>query len=210
MSDWTPTGLHYRVRLTRAKDQTASGIFLPDSMERYVTSADVLGVGPGVSFDSRWGGYAVMQVERGERVLFPYSAFEETAGLEGVVSDADVAAVQIGEEPGVEPLGEWLLVDAGEKIAATAGGFEVPDKYRKRARTGTVLHFGPGALRQKGDYRGIRKSCYNIMGVPDSFPLRGALVHWDKTAQLLILSGTKLGLLLVRARDLIAVEENEE
>lgn len=225
MSEWRPLGASYRVRLSRRAEQSAGGIWLPETMVQPASEGTVLGCGPGEPVPGAGPGYrGTLEARVGDVVLFEEHTLKPVGdGLEGLVPEREVAAVVIQGEPGVQPCGEWLLVEMERAATATTGGIEIPVAYRKKARCGRVLDCGLGRMRERGRWQGLRVSCAEIMGLPvrvtrdvatagvgpwrEESTVAGLLVYWEKSARLLMISGLARALALVRASEIMATDD---
>lgn len=211
----TPTGTVYHVRLRRGPEQSSGGIWLPETYQDVFTEAEVLAAGPGMTVVGPDGDThrSVMWARVGDHVLFQKSAFVpfSNGGQEGTVRDEDLVGVVRGDAftEVVEPLNDWVRVmpSAPEPVSSL---IEQPEAYRRAPRRGVVEDLGPGRLRLVGRLAGLRVPVFRELGLRSSYGLLGRVVRWGENAEVLDVGSEVLECVLVRAGDLLALEEVED
>lgn len=185
------------VVLTLPDAELPSGIVLADcAVPRNYEHGCVLAVGPGRVYNN--GRRAKISVSEGEYVLFPRHTFhtwDERRRI-GFVRDEDLVGIDI--EDAVIPANEWVLIDR-DRAPGYTGLIAIPDTLRRPPNRGTVRRVGPGAVRVKGAYAGIRHSADR--------PTVGDVVWWNPEAECYDAHGDEgSDGFLIRAGDLLAKE----
>lgn len=207
---FTPRECFLHVVMVKPADRTSGGIWLPDECQVSCNEAEVIAVGPGISaFD---GLPSVMHAEVGDRVLFQHHQFQKTdeKGEEGIVREDDLLAIIPAGTNAVSPHNDWVAITIEDSQKESAGGILLSDRARKRPRSGKILDYGPGKFRRTGSYVGTRKTIQAIMGLSDPDCPSGKTVHWGVQAEVLEAGVGNDWFLLVRASDLLLMEDGDE
>ena len=205
--DFQGLWLHVELLATETERKTPSGIALPESWHPSQDStAFVLAAGSGLLLDN--GDRIPTMCEPGDLIQIEYGDFHPLLGgdgRQGFVWEPNVLAwLACDPEDStwdrILPLNEWVLIVPDQK-PTSAGDVLLTDKA-KRPRSGKIEGVGPGHLITCGDHRGQRLSCEDICGGE----LVGRRVHWSETAPVVCAGRFKLTWVLIKASDLIAVE----
>jgi chaperonin GroES len=203
-----PLNSNVHVRFLKEAEQTAGGIYLPDSLRDNWQTGEVLAVGPGYALpesDLRSVGY----VGEGDVVLFYQHGLQLLAqgADEAIVAEEKLIAVE--HFGSLVPLNDWVRLDVIAREESTIGQIIIPEEFRQRANLGRILSHGPGYLRLTGPYYGSRKSVPGIMGLR-SDQVVGSLVYWSDAAECLEAGREGVEAVFVRAGDLLILDAGDE
>jgi co-chaperonin GroES (HSP10) len=199
-----PRGSMLHVRFLPVAETWASGIYLPDTMRQNSTEAEVIGVGPG-----RWAldSDPPFRFQPWPRVG-DIVAFEEhmarRIGDEAFIDAEAVLGVVMGTGT-LRPLSDWLMLKPEPRPEETAEGVHYPTLMQRWRQKGTVLDYGPGYLYVSGPCGRLRRTVPEILNLTD-LPV-GSIVYWRKQAHILQIGREVVDAWLVRAGDLVCIEE---
>lgn len=196
-----PLHSNLHLRLLKEAEQTAGGIYLPDTLRDNWTSGEVIARGPGYPVPDS-AARSVVWSAPGSVVMFPQSQLRLIDLTQAVVADEDVIAVQPETGEPLCPMNDWVEIELIDRDESTIGGIIIPEDQRQRANFGVVLDWGPGKLRLWGPYYGSRKSVPGIIGVT-SKQLLGAIVYWPDSGEAVEAGRQVTETLFVRAGDLM-------
>jgi chaperonin GroES len=206
-----PLNSNVHVRFVKEDEQTAGGIYLPETCRDNWQTGVVLATGDGYPLpDSALR--SVMYTYEGETVLF----FQHDLALlsrgsdEAVVAEEKLVAVHDEDVDALVPLNDWVALDVIDKEELyEASSLIIPDEFRTRINLGRITDFGPGFLRLNGHYFGSRKSVPGIMGLTSN-QTYGALVYWTDDAECLELGRDGIEAVFVRAGDLAILKVGDD
>lgn len=205
---FTPRSTWYHVRLSEASEASAGGIWLPASARQNWTEAKVMGAGPGMEIPT-WGHphrlKSVMWADPGETILFQRHHYRTLGDdhQEGLVRDEHLVAV-IDSDGTLSPATDWVKIAQDEDVQAE-GTVLYAEEWRPKPMHGQVADVGPGQVRLRGPFTGTRRPVEEETG---TF-LIGRRVWWDPSVEVLAVGRESLEWVLIRACDLMAVEEIE-
>lgn len=199
-----PRGSLVYVRLSAPAERTRSGIFIPETAERLTTEAKVLGTGKGhyIAALDTWDPVWLLE---NDLILFPQHAFRALAGDEGLVEDDDVVATIDPRDNSLTPEADWVLCDPDLPEGITRGGIALSDSAQRLPRSGVVRELGPGLLRYKGPYAGLRMPIWRVLNLEDATELLGKRAYFSAGAEVMRAAGS----VLCRGRDIIALDDAE-
>lgn len=190
------------VKLSKPAEKSRGGIFIPETALRLTTEARVLGTGRG-HYIAALDIWETVRLLEGDLVLFPQHAFRGLEGDFGLIEDDDVVATVDPRDNSLTPEADWVLCDPDEPEEITRGGIALPDQALRLPRSGIVKKLGPGLLRYRGPYAGLRMPIWRALNLEDATELTGKRAYFAATAEVMRAAGQAL----VRGRDIIALEE---
>lgn len=200
---FTPRGTILHVKLNRRPDRRPSGLWLPQSYHQKATEATVLATGPGTYLPATGATYPIWIME-GDTVLFPEHEFHALGDDgEGWVAEEHVPATVDPFDGTIYPEADWLLLAPDAAPAASAGGIALPEPGRKLPGSGLIVEAGPGELRQRGVFAGLRISVRTLLSLADDEALLERRAWWAPEATVVWAAER----VLVRARDLLLLAD---
>jgi co-chaperonin GroES (HSP10) len=195
-----PQGLWHLVALAATERVSKGGIALPDGLWEKWTTGVVQQSGPGL--DLATGLTLAPVAQPGDVLLFEQADFHVLNLDERVGFVLDTALLGWLEGDDLLPLNDWVLVET-DRAPENAGTLAIADFWRRRPCSGVVRDHGPGRLITHGKHRGFRRTVTREAG----YNLVGSRVRWGRYSDPLCCGVQSLEYLLIRASDLIAVEE---
>ncbi len=202
---FTPAGSYLRVSVTRPATETKSGILLPEVSHRRPAEGTVTAVGLGRPIAGSRERTVIWPRLADVIVWDPYAFMEIMDAYDGLIDAGDVIAVVDRETGQILPENDWCALEPDAAERETKGGVLLAERSRKRARSGVVLDYGPGLIRDRGPRTGIRRSVRAMMALTDDEPLVGRRVWWEGAAKSWKLGG-RCPCLMIRAGDIFAIE----
>lgn len=212
----TPHGSKLLVRFVPAPEQWESGLWMPETMRRNASEAEVLAVGPGRRYaihpydDEHQPDASYWRVDSwampGDTVLIEEHAGQRMENDEAYVESEDILGI-VRSSGELMPLSDWVLLQPESRPNVSRGGIQLADRVQLWRTAGTVLSYGPGALIVKDGCAVDRPTVKNVLNWPEGYRLTGAKVYWQREAGILQVGREQVEAWLCRAGSLVAYDE---
>ncbi len=207
MNHFAPRSSWYLIRYALAPEETRGGILIPEEYRVRANEGEVLAVGPGRQIPIYKEERTVMSAGVGDRVLYIGHELQPCDENQGLVADEAILGIVDEANEDLLPANDWVTMSGFVRVAETKGGLTVPDRFRKRLKSGVIRAVGPGGLQVRGAQQGCRKKIHATMGLDESELLVGRTVWWDAGARMVeVMLPSGETLLMVRAGDICALE----
>lgn len=191
-------GTRLLIRLTKAPDRTKSGLWLPASAVRPLSQGEVIARG------NRLDPWTLAWIEEGANVLFPEHAAHPVTKDTCYVYAGDLLGLILEREDGeatLLPCNDWVLIDRDGADERSRGGIILPERARRRSRSGRIREIGPGKLTEKG-----RFPIYALVNLTEGLFRAGIVVYFTSRAEVVSVSSAGEDCCLIRAADIDVAE----